>query len=227
MLAVCVAKTAQQFRITTQCSHSTTHQYIFYAVCCRCTTAVMSTHNNSRQQQYGMCGMYTVQLQSCPDRNEFIVGNFFSQCYCELCMTETPVACVSALLGYLQPAAKLVTGDRGHGDKSRQLTAAAGRGSRRRSAACPSPSTSVSVVHSSQQHYEKKLTGMNSFRSGMNSFRTLSPQFSIISIWNEFIPDRNEFIPHKTFKSYNSPFFLSTAAAAQKLKIMLPDPFPT
>merc|ERR1739837_24611 len=59
-----------------------------------------------------------------------------------------------------------------------------------------------------------KLTGMNSFRSGMNSFRTLSPQFSIISIWNEFIPDRNEFIPHKTFKSYNSPFFLSTAAAA-------------
>ena len=32
----------------------------------------------------------------------------------------------------------------------RQLAAAAGRGSRRRSAACPSPSTGVSVVHSSQ-----------------------------------------------------------------------------
>ena len=48
----------------------------------------------------------------------------------------------------------------------------------------------------------------------MNSFRTLSPQFSIISIWNEFIPDQNEFIPDKTFKRYNSPFFLSTAAAA-------------
>ena len=26
-----------------------------------------------------------------PDRNEFIPVNFFSQCYCELCMTETPV----------------------------------------------------------------------------------------------------------------------------------------
>ena len=32
----------------------------------------------------------------------------------------------------------------------RQLAAAAGRGSRRRSAACPSPSTGVSVMHSSQ-----------------------------------------------------------------------------
>ena len=51
-----------------------------------------------------------VRNEFIPDRNEFIPVNFFFMCYCELCMTETPVACVSALLGYLQPAAKLVTG---------------------------------------------------------------------------------------------------------------------
>ena len=68
---------------------------------------------------------------------------------------------------------------------------------------------------------------MNVFQSGMNSFQSFSQQFSIISIKNEFIPGWNEFIPHKTFKRHNSPFFLSTAAATWKLKIMLPDPFPT
>ena len=86
MLAVCVATTAQQFRISTQCSHSTTHHIntffmqcavgvqmqscqpqqqqqtttVQHVWCVHSTTAVMSTHNNNRQQQYSMCGVYTV-----------------------------------------------------------------------------------------------------------------------------------------------------------------------
>ena len=74
MLAVCVATTAQQFKISTQCSvivlkhfyavyncsqqqQTTTVQHVW---CVHSTTAVMSTHNNNRQQQYSMCGVYTV-----------------------------------------------------------------------------------------------------------------------------------------------------------------------
>ena len=46
---------------------------------------------------------------------------------------------------------------------------------------------------------------MNSFRIGMNAFRIKLSKGTIL----------------------DSPFLLSTAAAAWKFKIMLPDPFPT
>ena len=72
-----------------------------------------------------------VRNEFIPDRNEFIPVNFFHSATVNCARQKRQWHCVSALLGYLQPAAKLVTGDRGHGDKSRQLAAAAGRGSRR------------------------------------------------------------------------------------------------